>query len=70
MVVLGGGAVSYERGAPVPGVVVCALLRFPCVRRAEARAVRLLQGVGFRVWGLGCGVYGVGCRVRGVGCRV
>jgi hypothetical protein len=67
-VVLGGGALPYERGTPGLDIWV----------RVEVLGVwRLLLGSGFRVlvWGFrmqdsGYRVQGLGCRVKGVGCGV
>jgi hypothetical protein len=57
MVVLGWGAVSYERGTPVassPGSEEsgCRVEDLDTQCRFGYR----IQGVGFRVWGLGYGV--------------
>jgi len=50
MVVLGGGAVSHERGTPVQA---------RDEKRGRARGVAGFQegGLGFRVWGAGVRVY-------------
>ena len=63
MVVLGGGAISYGRGAPVGAGAVTLASRF------KGSGFRVC-GSEFRVWGSGFGVWGSGFRVQGSGFRV
>ena len=63
MVVLGGGAVSYERGTPVQGGC-----RTPLGGGGLGCGVKAVWGVGCGVWCVVCGVWCVVCGVWGVGC--
>ena len=63
MVVLGGGAISYGRGAPVGAGAATLASRF------KGSGFRVC-GSEFRVWGSGFGVWGSGFRVQGSGFRV
>ena len=84
MVVLGGLAVSYERGTPVhkdpsttrqgPGSRIRdAGSRFPMSPLAMGTTVQgsrcRVQGAGCRVQVAGCREQGAGCRAQGLGCR-
>ena len=77
MAILGGGAVSHERGTPVSLICVhrMAPRRSSQVDHTPGLAdvqlmcylYRELKAVGFGVWGLGCGFRGLGFGVLGFG---
>ena len=68
MAVLGGKALSYERGAPFDGVGNLVELVEACLRRGLAKS--RVYGFEFQLQSVWSRIQDVGCRVHGLGFRV